>query len=52
MALANIRDRLAALHGEGARLEAVTQDGLFVTTLDYPLAASTTEAGRRAARHD
>jgi len=39
MALANIRDRLAALHGEGAQLEAVTEGGLFVTTLDYPLAA-------------
>lgn len=49
MALANIRDRLAALHGAGARLEAVAEDGLFVTTLDYPLAAG---ADRLAARHD
>jgi len=52
MALANIRDRLAALHGDAARLETAAQDGLFVTTLDYPLAATAAEADQLAAQHD
>ncbi len=43
MALNNIRSRLAVLHGNNAQVLADAQDTSFVTTLNYPLAATPTE---------
>jgi two-component system sensor histidine kinase AlgZ len=46
MALANIRSRLAVLHGAAARLEAGPRGEVYVTTLSFPSVAPAVEAGR------
>jgi two-component system, LytTR family, sensor histidine kinase AlgZ len=50
MALGNIRDRLAVLHGAAARLESGVRAGVYVTTLSFPARDPGTAVGRAARR--